>query len=39
MTFLRSIYLYEPNVMAVIRFLRILGVKVNPTTVNETLQN
>ena len=39
MTFLRNIYPFEPNVKAVIRFLRILGVKVNPTTVNETLQN
>lgn len=30
---------YEPNVKATIVFLRLLGVKVNSSTVNETLQN
>ncbi len=30
---------YEPNVKASISFLRLLKVKVNNTTVNETLQN
>ena len=30
---------YEPNVKATIVFLRSLGVKVNNSTVNETLQN
>ena len=30
---------YEPNVKATISFLKQLGVKVNNTTVNETLQN
>ncbi len=30
---------YEPNVKATIVFLRLLGVKVNNATVNETLQN
>ena len=30
---------YEPNVKATIAFLKLLNVKVNDTTVNETLQN
>ena len=30
---------YEPNVKAVIIFLKLLGVKVTNTTVDETLQN
>lgn len=30
---------YEPNVKATIEFVRLLKVKVNNTTVNETLQN
>ena len=30
---------YEPNVKACISFLRVLKVKVNSATVNETLQN
>lgn len=30
---------YEPNVKTTIAFLRLLGVKVNSSTVNETLQN
>ncbi len=30
---------YEPNIKAVISFLKILQVKVNNTTVNETMQN
>jgi len=30
---------YEPNVKATIEFLRLLKVKVNDSTVNETLQN
>ena len=30
---------YEPNVKASISFLRLLKVKVNNTTINETLQN
>lgn len=30
---------YEPNVKATIAFLRLLKVKVNDRTVNETLQN
>lgn len=30
---------YEPNVKATIAFLRLLGIKVNNHTVNETLQN
>ncbi|MCK9402007.1 MAG: hypothetical protein M0Q26_01280 [Chitinophagaceae bacterium] len=30
---------YEPNVKAVIVFLKLLGVKVTNTTVDETLQN
>jgi thiol-disulfide isomerase/thioredoxin len=32
-------YQYEPNVKATIAFLRLLGVKVNNATVDETLQN
>jgi len=30
---------YEPNVKATIKFLRLLKLKVNASTVNETLQN
>ena len=30
---------YEPNVKATIVFLKLLGVKVNSTTISETLQN
>lgn len=30
---------YEPNVRATIAFLKLINVKVNNTTVNETLQN
>ena len=30
---------YEPNVKAIIAFLKLLKVKVNGTTINETLQN
>src|ERR1700730_2621208 len=30
---------YDPNVRAMISFLRLLGVKVNNSTVDETLQN
>lgn len=30
---------YEPNVKATVAFLRLLEVKVNSATVNETLQN
>jgi hypothetical protein len=30
---------YEPNIKATVSFLRLLKVKVNNTTVNETLQN
>lgn len=30
---------YEPNVKATIAFLRLLKVKVNKATINETLQS
>ncbi len=30
---------YKPNVKAIIHYLKLLGVKVNNSTVNETLQN
>lgn len=30
---------FEPNIKATITFLKLLSVKVNPSTVNETLQN
>lgn len=33
------LYPYEPNVKATIAFLKLLNVKVNNATVNETLQN
>ena len=32
-------YQYEPNVKAVITYLKQLNVKVNNATINETLQN
>lgn len=33
------LYQYEPNVKAIITFLKLLKIKVTSTTINETLQN